>query len=185
MVITLSLDLTPVKLYDLPCNSESKSGSPRLAGTGIVRPEKLLKNIAVSFAMSLDSINSNIEFTSKISLNSDNYTGDKIKFEEVILNLLQNAKDAVSEKTFTDSKGSIFLCAEKISDSIVISCTDNGCGISDDIVNTIFDPFVTYKTNGTGLGLALSKKIIEAHGGTLIVTSSDETGTVFTITLPV
>lgn len=132
--------------------------------------EKLLKNIAVSFAM---------------SLNSDNYTGDKIKFEEVILNLLQNAKDAVSEKTFTDSKGSIFLCAEKISDSIVISCTDNGCGISDDIVNTIFDPFVTYKTNGTGLGLALSKKIIEAHGGTLIVTSSDETGTVFTITLPV
>ena len=67
----------------------------------------------------------------------------------------------------------------------VISCTDNGCGISDDIVNTIFDPFVTYKTNGTGLGLALSKKIIEAHGGTLIVTSSDETGTVFTITLPV
>lgn len=135
--------------------------------------EKLLKNIAVSFAMSLDSINSNIEFTSKISLNSDNYTGDKIKLEEVILNLLQNAKDAVSEKTFTDSKGSIFLCA------------DNGCGISDDIVNTIFDPFVTYKTNGTGLGLALSKKIIEAHGGTLIVTSSDETGTVFTITLPV
>lgn len=49
--------------------------------------EKLLKNIAVSFAMSLDSINSNIEFTSKISLNSDNYTGDKIKFEEVILNI--------------------------------------------------------------------------------------------------
>ena len=45
MVITLSLDLTPVKLYDLPCNSESKSGSPRLAGTGIVRPEKLLKNM--------------------------------------------------------------------------------------------------------------------------------------------
>ena len=107
--------------------------------------------------------------------------------EEVILNLLQNAKDAVSEKTFTDSKGSIFLCAEKISDSIVISCTDNGCGISDDIVNTIFDPFVTYKTNGTGLGLALSKKIIEAHGGNtfLIVNFFDETGTVFTITLPV
>ena len=50
--------------------------------------EKLLKNIAVSFAMSLDSINSNIEFTSKISLNSDNYTGDKIKLEEVLLNYI-------------------------------------------------------------------------------------------------
>ena len=89
------------------------------------------------------------------------------------------------KKLLPTQKDLFFLCAEKISDSIVISCTDNGCGISDDIVNTIFDPFVTYKTNGTGLGLALSKKIIEAHGGTLIVTSSDETGTVFTITLPV
>lgn len=122
-----------------------------------------------------------LQNTWKYSVYADNRKLD-IKFNG---NLLQNAKDAVSEKTFTDSKGSIFLCAEKISDSIVISCTDNGCGISDDIVNTIFDPFVTYKTNGTGLGLALSKKIIEAHGGTLIVTSSDETGTVFTITLPV
>ena len=120
----------------------------------------------------------------KISLNSDNYTGDKIKLEEVILNLLQNAK-TLSLKNFYRLKRIYFSLCRKISDSIVISCTDNGCGISDDIVNTIFDPFVTYKTNGTGLGLALSKKIIEAHGGTLIVTSSDETGTVFTITLPV
>lgn len=147
--------------------------------------EKLLKNIAVSFAMSLDAINSNIEFTSKISLDSGNYTGDKIKLEEVILNLLQNAKDAVSEKDFINSKGSISLCAEQISDSVVITCTDNGCGIADDVINTIFDLFVTYKTNGTGLGLSLSKKIVEAHGGTLNVTSSNETGTIFTIVLPV
>ena len=89
------------------------------------------------------------------------------------------------KKLLPTQKDLFFFVPKKISDSIVISCTDNGCGISDDIVNTIFDPFVTYKTNGTGLGLALSKKIIEAHGGTLIVTSSDETGTVFTITLPV
>jgi len=147
--------------------------------------EKLLKNIAVSFAMSLDAINSNIEFTSKISVGPDNYTGDKIKLEEVILNLLQNAKDAVSETENLNEKGRISLCAQRISDSVVITCTDNGCGIPDDIIDTIFDPFVTHKVNGTGLGLSLSKKITEAHGGALNVTSSDETGTVFTMTLPI
>ena len=75
--------------------------------------KNLLKNIAVSFAMSLDSINSNIEFTSKISLNSDNYTGDKIKLEEVILNLLQNAKDAVSEKKLLPTQKDLFFFVPK------------------------------------------------------------------------
>ena len=52
-------------------------------------------------------------------------------------------------------------------------------------METIFDPFVTYKENGTGLGLSSAKRIVEAHGGTVTVTSSADTGTVFTVTLPV
>ena len=104
--------------------------------------EKLLKNIAVSFAISLDAADSDIEFSSKIMPRMGDFTGDKVKLEEVILNLLQNA-------------------------------------------NTIFDPFVTYKENGTGLGLSSAKSITEAHGGTIQAESSPETGTIFTVTLPV
>ena len=52
-------------------------------------------------------------------------------------------------------------------------------------MDTIFDPFVTYKENGTGLGLSAAKRITEAHGGTIRADSSPESGTVFTVTLPV
>ena len=107
------------------------------------------------------------------------FTGDKIKLEEVILNLLQNAKDAVGPK------GRISLSAERKDDTIVICCQDNGCGIPSDQIDSIFDPFVTYKENGTGLGLSAAKRITKAHGGSIRAESSPETGTVFTVTLPV
>lgn len=141
--------------------------------------EKLIKNIAVSFAISLDAADSRICFSSKIMPGMGDFTGDKVKLEEVILNLLQNAKDAV------DSDGSIILSAERKNDTIIIRCQDNGCGIPSSQINTIFDPFVTYKENGTGLGLSSAKRITEAHGGSIEVESSSESGTVFTVTLPV
>lgn len=140
---------------------------------------QLLKNISVSFAISLNARNLGIEFSSKIPSDMGNYTGDKVKLEEVILNLLKNAREASGDT------GHIFLSAERTKDTVVIRCADNGCGIPKDIINTIFDPFVTYKENGTGLGLSSAKRIVEAHKGTIRAESSDETGTVFTITLSV
>lgn len=141
--------------------------------------EKLLKNIAISFAISLDAADSSIQFSSKIMPGMGDFTGDKVKLEEVILNLLQNARDAVG------SEGSIILSAERKNDTIIIRCKDTGCGITSDRIDTIFDPFVTYKENGTGLGLSSAKRITEAHGGSIEVESSPESGTVFTVTLPV
>lgn len=141
--------------------------------------ERLIKNVAVSFAISLDSDNSGIEFTSRIVPGMGDFTGDKIKLEEVLLNLLCNAREAVTEN------GRISLTAERQNDTITIRCQDNGCGISEDIIDTIFDPFVTYKENGTGLGLSSSKQIVEAHGGNISAESSPESGTIFTVTLPV
>lgn len=141
--------------------------------------EKLLKNIAISFAISLDAADSSIQFSSKIMPGMGDFTGDKVKLEEVILNLLQNARDAVG------SEGSIILSAERKNDTIIICCKDTGCGITSDRIDTIFDPFVTYKENGTGLGLSSAKRITEAHGGSIKVESSPESGTVFTVTLPV
>lgn len=141
--------------------------------------DKLLKNVAVSFAIALDARGYDTVFTSRIAPDMGDFTGDKIKLEEVILNLLKNAREA------TDGKGHISLTAERTKDDIIIRCQDDGCGIPEDIMDTIFDPFVTYKENGTGLGLSSAKRIIEAHGGILHASSSPETGTIFTVTLPV
>lgn len=141
--------------------------------------EKLMKNIAVSFAISLDASDSKIQFSSRIVPGMGDFTGDKVKLEQVVLNLLRNAKDAVS------ADGIITLSAVREGDSIIIECTDNGCGIPDDVIDTIFDPFVTYKENGTGLGLCSAKQIVELHGGTINVQSSPGSSTIFTVTLPV
>ena len=145
--------------------------------------EQLLKNIAVSFAISLESEQSvhPIEFTSRIMPDMGSFTGDKIKLEEVILNLLRNAKDAVMEQSYRK----IRLTADRIDDRIVIRCKDNGCGIPEDLQKTIFEPFITHKPGGTGLGLAVSKRIIEAHKGTLSFESKKGPGTTFTVSLPI
>ena len=145
--------------------------------------EQLLKNIAVSFAISLESEQSvyPIEFTSRIMPDMGSFTGDKIKLEEVILNLLRNAKDAVMEQSYRK----IRLTADRIDDRSVIRCKDNGCGIPEDLQKTIFEPFITHKPGGTGLGLAVSKRIIEAHKGTLSFESKKGPGTTFTVSLPI
>ena len=117
--------------------------------------EQLLKNVAISFAISLDTNEADIEFSSSISDSLGEFTGDKIKLQELVLNLLKNAEEAITEQ------GSIHLAASRSGDIITITCTDTGCGITPEQMECIFQPFVTYKQGGTGLGLAFSRKIAE------------------------
>lgn len=139
----------------------------------------LLKNIAISFAISLDEEEADIEFTSSIPDKLGKFTGDKIKLEEVFLNLFKNAKEAIQDK------GTIQLTVCRKKDILSIQIKDNGCGIPADHIDSIFEPFKTYKDGGTGLGLSLSKRIIEAHGGSISVISKEGNGATFTIKLPI
>lgn len=144
--------------------------------------EKMLKTTALSFAVSLDNEeteDTDIEFTSCIPETVGDFTGDETRLKEVILNLLINARQSM------EKEGTIRLDARREEHSIIISCTDSGCGIPADRLSEVFDSFVTTKKKGTGLGLSLSKAFIEAHGGTIEVVSTVGSGTTFTITLPV
>ena len=140
--------------------------------------EQLLKNVAISFAISLDTNEADIEFSSSISDSLGEFTGDKIKLQELVLNLLKNAEEAITEQ------GSIHLAASRNGDIITITCTDTGCGITPEQMECIFQPFVTYKQGGTGLGLAICKRIIDSHRGTLTVSSKPGSGATFTVSLP-
>lgn len=138
--------------------------------------QKLLRSVAVSFAISLE--NASVSFRSSIDPAIKDYAGDQIKLREVLLNLLKNARESQADE--------IVLSASSGCDTsgIQISIRDNGCGIEQDQLDQIFQAFHTTKQEGTGLGLSLSKRIIEAHHGTLTVTSAPRKGSTFTVFLP-
>lgn len=138
--------------------------------------QELLRSVAVSFAISLE--NASVSFRSSIDPAIKDYAGDQIKLHEVLLNLLKNARESQADE--------IVLSASSGCDTsgIQISIRDNGCGIEQDQLDQIFQAFHTTKQEGTGLGLSLSKRIIEAHHGTLTVTSAPRKGSTFTVLLP-
>lgn len=100
-------------------------------------------------------------------------------FQQVILNLLQNAKDAIEGA----GKGTVIRIKSSIGpEGAQVSITDDGPGIPEENLDRIFDPFFTTKEVGTGLGLSLSRKIIESMGGEISVVSSNGQ-TTFNITV--
>jgi signal transduction histidine kinase len=107
--------------------------------------------------------------------------GDRLQLEVVFRNLLANACDAVAEADNQNRKVHVEVCRESGS-RISIVFEDNGPGIDGSIAGKIFEPFVTNKSSGLGLGLAISRAIVEAHGGTLL-SESVEHG-VFRLMLP-
>ena len=114
---------------------------------------------------------------------------DPDKLQQVLDNLIRNAADAVSVGSITTNaplvSGQIFLSASVDASGLILTVSDNGCGISQDQLSHIFEPFVSYKTNGSGLGLAIASRIIKAHHGTISVHSELSCGTTFQICLPV
>lgn len=103
---------------------------------------------------------------------------DQTKLYEAFLNLIKNALEAV------DVRGTVNVTLTTDDKTIRISVEDDGCGIETEKLVHIFEPFVTYKTGGMGLGLAVVKRIIDAHEGRITVYSSVGKGTTMTITLP-
>lgn len=104
--------------------------------------------------------------------------GSKYQLEHVFMNLALNAKDAMP-------KGGILKFRSRADDEhIIVEVEDNGCGIPQDIIENIFEPFVSTKDQGNGLGLFISYGIIESHNGSIEVQSDVERGTCFTIKLP-
>jgi len=104
--------------------------------------------------------------------------GDQEKIEQVLLNVVKNAVEA----TPTGGSVSVAIVTERGNARITVS--DTGIGIPDDVMEKIFDVFYSTKKNGAGLGLSISKTIIEAHGGTLTAENNPAGGARFTISLP-
>jgi signal transduction histidine kinase len=99
-------------------------------------------------------------------------------FERVFNNMITNSIQAMPDG------GKIMIKSEDEDDYILIHIMDEGTGIPDEAKERIFTPLFTTKAKGTGLGLAVCKRIIEAHGGYINFESNEGKGTTFTIQLP-
>jgi signal transduction histidine kinase len=109
---------------------------------------------------------------------------DRDKLRRIIVNLLNNALDALEESGFPDPTLSIATGRNLSGDEIWLRISDNGPGIEPERLPKIFDPFHTGKPGGTGLGLAITRKLVEAHGGSVEAKSKLGSGTEFVLTFP-
>ncbi|MGE8475070.1 MAG: sensor histidine kinase, partial [Paraburkholderia hospita] len=109
--------------------------------------------------------------------------GDKVQLQQVLLNLLLNAFDAVSECSSSDRAVALFARPDS-EGGVRIAVRDRGHGQTADKLECIFMPFVTSKPQGLGLGLSISRSIVQIHGGRLWAENNFDQGMTFYVALP-
>jgi PAS domain S-box-containing protein len=105
---------------------------------------------------------------------------DRIQIQQVLVNLLRNAVDAMA----SSPRRELALTTRSRNGGVEVIVADTGSGIPENVAGRLFQPFVTTKPGGMGIGLAISRSIIEAHGGDIAVEPNPGGGTVFRFTLP-
>jgi two-component system sensor kinase FixL len=105
---------------------------------------------------------------------------DRVQIQQVVLNLIRNGIEAM----VSSPQKELRVSTKKGDDVVVIEVSDRGSGIEPEVMRQLFQPFMTTKSNGMGIGLSISKTIVEAHGGRIWVESEPRSGTTFRFTLP-
>lgn len=124
------------------------------------------------------AISKGVSFTLDLPAELYNIYGDEVKLMEAFVNLLKNAVEAVK------IGGHVHLGISSTNGLVSVTVEDDGCGIQEEQLNCIFHPFISYKENGTGLGLPIVASIIDAHQGFITVESTISEGTTFIVKLP-
>ena len=127
----------------------------------------------------LDFEKKNIGIEKNYGISAIKMSGDATNLKQAFINLLTNGCQAMN------GEGKLKVDINTDKKHVKIAITDTGEGIAPDDISKIFDPFVTTKEMGIGLGLAISKRIVEDHKGSIHVKSQLSKGTTFTISLPV
>jgi PAS domain S-box-containing protein len=108
--------------------------------------------------------------------------GDRVQLQQVLLNLLLNAMDAVNDSAPDGRR--VIVRVQTVGPQVEVAVSDTGHGIPADMPARVFEPFFTTKPDGLGMGLSISRDVIEAHGGRLWAKNNEAGGATFTVTLP-
>ena len=146
-------------------------------------PDKLIDGLVSFFKPEFNR--EGIEVIFKNSENGKKILLDEKLFRDVIMNISQNSLAALKSK-YSGNPGGKFCISNAVRDNkFIITVADNGCGMSEETLTKIFEPYYTTKANGTGLGMTMVYKIIKEFSGDIIVDSKEGEGTAFTITFPI
>ena len=149
---------------------------PEKLSTSVVRLGDIVEKTIV--LVQVDAEQQGINLITSFNAQPDKIVADPDKLNQVFLNIMLNAVQAVGRD------GTIAVRTGFDGDRIFCAVEDSGVGIAEEDLARIFDPYFTTKSSGTGLGLALSAKIVEEHGGTITVRSRKGEGAVVTVNLP-
>lgn len=135
---------------------------------------QLLRSEATQFAVSVRA---------ELDADLPQVSGDRVQLQQVLMNLMMNSIDAMKEVNGTHE---LTVQSQRADDGrVLISVTDTGVGLPRQQADKIFDAFFTTKPNGTGIGLRISRSIVEAHGGRLWATDHPPRGARFSFILPI
>ncbi|HKM73557.1 MAG TPA: ATP-binding protein [Stellaceae bacterium] len=143
---------------------------------------KPLIDAAVSLTR-MDAMQQKVEIAARVDPGLPAVLADRIQIQQVLLNLLRNAMDAM-EGTNTARRSIAVKARRKSKHAVEISVADSGPGIADEVTDRIFEPFVTTKPLGMGMGLSISHSIVESHGGSLRMARNVPSGAIFFFDLP-
>jgi C4-dicarboxylate-specific signal transduction histidine kinase len=108
---------------------------------------------------------------------------DRVQLQQVILNLIVNAIEAMNAVHDGDRQLTITTCTDD-ADAVLVTVRDSGPGVSPESVKRLFEPFYTTKDQGIGMGLSISRAIVQAHGGTLTLAANNPHGAAFQFIVP-
>jgi two-component system sensor kinase FixL len=143
---------------------------------------KPLIDAAISLTRT-EAVQQEVEIEARIEPGLPAVLADRIQIEQVLLNLLRNAMDAMKAAN-TERRSIVVEARHKGDHAVGISVADSGPGVAPEVTDRIFEPFVTTKPLGMGMGLSISHSIVDAHGGSLRMAPSVPSGAIFFFDLP-
>lgn len=123
----------------------------------------------------------NVHVTLRLPADLPDVMVERVQVQQVLLNLMRNAMEAMEGA----ARRELTVQAERLPDMLRISVADTGSGLAPEIAEKLFQPFVTTKADGMGIGLSICRTIIESHGGQIWAEPSERGGTAFRFSLPI
>jgi PAS domain S-box-containing protein len=147
----------------------------------LIRPNEIMRDLIR--IVRADALARKVSLVTEIDENIGPVMGDRVQLLQVLLNLTMNAFEALSVIR-TDLRRVVISAGRAADGKVCLSVLDCGPGFPSGIAEQLFEPFFSTKSEGTGMGLAIARSIIEAHGGTLTGENCDSGGARFTVCLP-